>query len=150
MPLWSTSSDVYNDKTSDTARSKAFNIPVSCAGLKPGTKYQFYLDGVEFGWAVKPFGKKLGDDLVSDDNGVLQFNFLYDFQFEGNYAFDNLPTTPTTGSQYSAQSADTPYYFTTQRFLELKGTGGAYASSYFPLRLLITPAHANRIESHAH
>lgn len=150
MPLWSTSADVFNDKSSDTARSKTFNVPISCAGLKPATKFTFFLDGVEFGWAVKPFGKKLGDDLISADDGTLQFSFLYDFQFEGNYAFDNLPTTPSSGSQYNQNTVDTPYYFTTQRFIELKGTAGAYASAYFPLRLLITPAHTNRIESHAH
>jgi hypothetical protein len=150
MPLWTTSAEVFNDTTSDTVRSKAFNIPVQWKGLKPSTKYKFYLDGVELGFAVKPFGKKLGDDLISGADGTLSFSVLYDFQFEGNYAFDNLPTTPVTGAQYNQQSSDTPYYFTTQRFFELKGVGGAYASGYFPLRLLITPAHVNRLESHAH
>jgi hypothetical protein len=141
MSLWTTSSDVFNDTASDTTRSKTFNIPISCAGLKPATKYVFYLDGVVYGWATKPFGKKLGDDLISGDDGTLRFTFLYDFQFKASYAFDNLPTTPSGGSQYNQNTIDTPFYMTTQRFLELKGTGGAYASTYFPLRTLITPAH---------
>lgn len=150
MPVWTTSPDVFDDVTSDTVRSKAFNVPITCMGLKPNTKYDFYLDGIEFSWAAKPFGKRLGQDLVSDASGKLSFYFLYDFQYEGNYAFDNVPNTPATGSQYNQQGDDQPYYFTTQRFIELKGAGGAYASAYFPLRLLIIPSHTNRMESHAH
>jgi hypothetical protein len=149
MPVWATSNTVFDDTTTDTLRSKAFNIPIESGSLKPNTKYDFYLDSILYNWACKPWGKNLGDDLVSDDEGKLYFNFLYDFQYEGNYAFDNLPVTPVTGSQYNQQGADQFYYFTTNRFLELKGAG-SYVSAYFPLRLLIIPSHVNRIESHAH
>lgn len=150
MPLWSTSNSVFSDTISDTVRSKTFNIPATVAGLKPSTNFDFYLDGVLYNWAVKPYGANLGDQLKSDQFGKLQFNFLYDFQYEGNYAFDNLPTTPITGSQYNQQGPDTLYYYTTTRFIELKGPGDAYASSYYPLRLLIIPSHVNNITSHSH
>jgi hypothetical protein len=149
MPLWSTSNVVFADTTQDTLRSKAFNVPISVTGLKPNTKYDFYLDSVLYTWACKPFGKNLGDNLVSDASGKLTFYFLYDFQYEGNYAFDDLPVTPQTGSQYNQQGTDQYYYYKTNRFIELKGPG-SYASAYFPLRLLIIPSHVNRIQSHAH
>ena len=149
MPLWSTTNAVFDDTTSDTARSKAFNVPIECMGLKPNTKYNFFLDGVDYSWAAKPWGKNLGEDLVSDNEGKLSFYFLYDFQYEGNYAFDNLPATPVTGTQYNQQGNDQFYYYSTQRFVELKGAG-SYVSAYFPLRLLIIPSHVNVIQSHAH
>jgi hypothetical protein len=149
MPLWNTTSDVFSDVTSDTVRSKTFNVPADVSGLKAKTNYDFYLDGVQYNWACKPFGRQLGDQLVSDPEGKLKFNFLYDFQYEGNYAFDNLPATPVTGSQYNQQETDSYYYFTTTRFIELKGAN-SYASAYFPLRLLIIPSHVNNITSHQH
>lgn len=149
MPLWSTSNTVFDNKTSDTLRSKAFNVPIDCTGLKPNTKYEFYLDSVLYSWCCKPWGKNLGDALVSDEEGKLSFYFLYDFQYEGNYAFDDLPVTPQTGAQYNQQGVDQFYYFKTNRFVELKGPN-SYASAYFPLRLLIIPSHVNRVEGHAH
>ena len=149
MPVWNTSDAVFEDTTGDTARAKAFSVPANVFGLKPLTNYDFYLDGIQYNWACQPFGKGLGDTITSDDSGKVRFNFLYEFQYEGNYAFDNIPTTPDTGSQYNNNSNDSYYYFTTTRFIELKGAG-SYAAAYFPLRLLIIPSHTNRIESHAH
>lgn len=149
MPVWSTSNAVFNSTSGDTVRSKAFQVPISATGLKPNTNYDFFLDGIQYNWAVKPWGGTLGSQLTSDEFGTLDFYFLYDFQYEGNYAFDDLPVTPQTGSQYNKQGADSLYYFTTNRFVELKGPG-SYASAYFPVRLMIVPSHINRLQSHAH
>lgn len=150
MPVWTTSNAVFNTSVADTARSKTFAVPATVNGLRPTTNFDFYLDGILFNWACKPWGGNLGDQLQSDIYGKLNFIFLYDFQYEGNYAFDSIPNTTTPASAYNQPGPDVYNYFTTTRFIELKGPGGAYASAYYPLRLLIIPDHINTIQSHSH
>lgn len=147
MSVWTTSESVFEDTVSDTIRSKSYSVPVDCSGLKPSTKFSFYLDGIDLSWAAKPWGGRLGSDLVSDADGKLYFEFLFDFQYNGNYSFDEQNAAPKSGDQYRKDgsiAAQTPYYYKTQKFLELKGVGGAYASTYLPLRLLVTPQTASQ------
>lgn len=151
MPVMATSNLVFENTISDTARSKCFQVPVSCTGLQPGTTYSFFLDSIDYSWASKPYGGNLGDPLIPDQYGSLNFYFLYDFQYEGNYAFDDMPVSPQENSQFQQQGDDALYYMQTNRFIELKSAGGSYASTYVPLRLLIIPSHINAgTRGHSH
>jgi hypothetical protein len=47
------------------------SIYIYCTGLKPLTRHYFYLDGLENGEDVKPYGGKRGDPLITDKYGKL-------------------------------------------------------------------------------
>lgn len=150
MAVQATSNLVFENTMSDTMRSKCFQVPVSATGLQPGTSYAFYLDSIDYSWASKPYGGNLGDPLIPDQYGSLNFYFLYDFQYEGNYSFDDMQVSPQDTSQYQQQGTDALYYMTTNRYIQLISAGGSEASAYVPLRLLIIPSHVNRIQGHSH
>lgn len=44
-------------------------------GLKPYTRHYFYYEVLNRSDRCKQFGKKLGDPLITDENGMLEFSF---------------------------------------------------------------------------
>lgn len=119
MTVWATSSDVLSDVTSDVVRSKTFRIPVVTSGLKPGAKYVFFLDGIDYSWACRPTGGRLGADLRADASGKLSFLFLYDAPF-------HLSNGTNRGA-----------FVETNRLVELRGPDSV-ATTFLPFRTLTT------------
>lgn len=57
-------------------RDQAFDITVN--GLLPTTYHYMFFEGNKVAaTSYKPLGGKLGDPLISDENGKLQFTFYY-------------------------------------------------------------------------
>lgn len=72
------------------ARDQVFDITVN--GLLPLTYHYLYFEGKQVSSTNrKPYGGKLGDQLVSDQNGQLRFSFYYSSQ---------LPESTTELSEY--------------------------------------------------
>ena len=53
-------------------------------GLRPYTTYYLYVNNVKINSRVKQFGKKLGESLVSDENGKLKIVFYLDSSIPSN------------------------------------------------------------------
>ena len=71
-------------------REQSFNITVT--GLLPLTYHYVYYEGKQApGTQYKPIDGKLGDSLISDENGQLKFVF---------YVNTNLPSATTTLAEY--------------------------------------------------
>lgn len=63
------------------------------AGLKPKSTYYFYVNGQQANTMVKPFGKKLNNPLISDDNGKLKIVYYFGSDISSTSvtsAFDKL------------------------------------------------------------
>jgi len=56
-------------------RFKERDIILEFYGLRPHTTHYFYFDKVKVTGMVKQFGKKLGQPLISDENGNLEVVF---------------------------------------------------------------------------
>ncbi|MDR3502871.1 MAG: hypothetical protein P4L79_09835 [Legionella sp.] len=58
-----------------SVNSQAFTF--SIVGAKPYTQYNVYSDGFDLSCRVKPFGRNLGETLLSDQSGKLNFILFY-------------------------------------------------------------------------
>lgn len=87
----------YNS-TSQVFRFKA-------VGLKPNTKHNFFYENVNNSVRCAQVGKTLYplQDMVSDQNGVLEFDFFYDALFEDPTIAD-IPNAATITSDFFAFS----------------------------------------------
>jgi len=78
MTIWTTNletalnSSPFNRSSSGRAFSKGFKVH----GLNPGNQFKFYVNNVDMSWAVKQFGKRMGDDLIVGQDGKLDIQFL--------------------------------------------------------------------------
>jgi hypothetical protein len=71
-------------------RDQAFNMTVN--GLLPMTYHYLYFEGNQVASSqYKPLGGKIGDPLISDQNGQLSFTYYY---------ASNLPNVTTEFSEY--------------------------------------------------
>lgn len=61
--------------TKYSINSQSFNF--SIGGVKPYTTYTVYSDGYDLTCRVKPFGKNLGDPLITDQYGMMGFTLFY-------------------------------------------------------------------------
>ena len=88
MTVWATSSTTLKDVGQPVMKASCWNLPVKIGSLKINSKYKFYDNNVDMGWACKPVGKKLGDDLVSNDSGIIEFTFLFETSYQTSYALN--------------------------------------------------------------
>ncbi len=72
-------------------RFKERDIILEFYGLRPYTTHYFYFDKVKVTDMVKQFGKKLGQPLISDENGNLKIIFY----LSSGIASDSYESIPT-------------------------------------------------------
>ena len=85
-----------------TSTSQKFAFRVT--GLKPNTKHNFFYENVNNSVRCAQVGKTLypQQDMISDENGVLEFDFFYDIIFEPNIA--DIPNATSINSDFYAYS----------------------------------------------
>ncbi len=66
---------------SDTQRAGAMCYRMTFKGLRPNTKHKMYLENVDFSWACRTYGKNIGEDMISDENGDLIVFVYYEIPF---------------------------------------------------------------------
>lgn len=148
MPLVATSNTFLDDISYDTFQTRNHTWNMKFWGLKPNTKHDLYVDGVEYNWAAKQFGKDLGADLVSDSDGKLLFNLFYEFPFEGTYSLDMSNKNQNLGSGSSVTSVDCKYV-KTDIVVELRA-GNSVTTHRIPYRICYVQGHTNRSDHHGH
>lgn len=149
MPLVSTSNTNINTIDYDTFTTRTVNLPINTIGLKAYTQFDVYVDGVNCNWAAKQFGKDLGDPLVSDQEGKLSFFILYEFPYEGTYAYDSVNNNGNNGKLGSQTNKNVNYV---DSFIEIELRIGSVIVSKMkiPSPLIVTPGHTNRSDHHGH
>lgn len=71
-------------------RIKFFPLEISCLNMIPGTKYDVYLEGILYNDRVKPYGKNLGDSVVSDNMGRVIFQLMLHIPYNEKYITNNM------------------------------------------------------------
>jgi hypothetical protein len=71
-------------------RFKERDIILEFYGLRPHTTHYFYFDKVQITGMVKQFGKKLGQPLISDENGNLKIIFYLTSGISSN-SYESIP-----------------------------------------------------------
>lgn len=71
-------------------RFKERDIILEFYGLRPYTTHYFYFDKVQISSMVKQFGKKLGQPLISDENGNLKVIFYLTSGISSN-SYESIP-----------------------------------------------------------
>lgn len=139
----STPSSLIPDASNDTYQGKARRIILKTTGLKPLTKHDVYFDGILYNFATKPYGGNIGDPLISDNGGYIQFESLYEHPFEGSYSYEGIVDKSKLDGGSSSR------FNKTYMFIELKGPD-SYASFNYPKRIYVVSTHVNRQETHGH
>lgn len=81
-----------------SAKGQVFQIAVT--GLKPNTIHNFKFQAYDANAKVRPSGKNLGDSLISDNTGKLNFEFFYDT------SIDDSTSTVTQENELAAYFAN--------------------------------------------
>lgn len=55
--------------------------------LKPKTTYYFYVNKVQISDRIKQFGKKLGESLITDENGYMKLVYYIDSNIPSDSAY---------------------------------------------------------------
>lgn len=131
------------DASNDTFQTKARRLILKANGLKPLTKHDIYYDGILYNFATRPWGGNLGDALITDAKGFIQFESLYESPFEGTYSYEG--TNDSNKFDGGSQSRFNKSYM----FVELKGPD-SYGSFNYPKRIYVVSAHVNRPQDHGH
>lgn len=149
MPTTFTSNSAFA-LSSDTFKTQTKAVELPFIGLKSSTKHDVFVDGINYNWATKQFGKNLGDDLVSDERGRLTIIIYLEIPYEGTVSYDNIIHNTNQNVLIGNQSeAKARNYMTTNKVIEVKGDN-SYGKYLKTLRILVNPAHVNRAESHGH
>lgn len=80
------SSELLTTRTNKISRKKCFVIDLYFVSMLSNTKYDVFLDGINVNAFCKPFGKNLGDSLISSSTGIISANLLMDIEYDNNYA----------------------------------------------------------------
>lgn len=72
-------------------RFKERDIILEFYGLRPHTTHYFYFDKVKVTTMVKQFGRKLGQPLISDENGNLKVIFYLSSGISSS-SYESIPT----------------------------------------------------------
>lgn len=94
MAIWATSNAVFQT-SGQFSKVKAYAIPNVVTALKPSSPYDFYVNGINMDWAVKPYGGNLSQQLVSDGSGKLIFTYYFEQQYFHGYAIAGLASANT-------------------------------------------------------
>lgn len=88
--MTSISNTLLTTATKKVTKTKCFPVELYCTNMKPDTKYDFYCDGVLMNAFCKPFGKNLGDQIISDPNGKVQVLFLFNIEYNENFIINKV------------------------------------------------------------
>jgi hypothetical protein len=65
-------------RADDTQVAGAASIVLRFVGLRPNSKHRVYIEGEDYTWACKGWGKNLGEELVTNEFGSVCFSILYE------------------------------------------------------------------------
>lgn len=151
MSLQATSNSYYQTLTLDPPITTNGLIRFDAWGMKPNTKYDIFVNDVDYGWATKPWGKNLGDQIVSDSNGKAVFFILTEIPFEASYAYDRVIADNNTVQSRNQQNnqLSSVNLNETVRTIQLIAPGSTITIKTRVI-MWITLGHPNRSEHHTH
>lgn len=74
-------SSLLNTIASKITKTKCYPYEISAKGLKPNTVYNIKLNGTDVGSFTKPYGKDLGEQLLSTQNGTIHALVLINIDY---------------------------------------------------------------------
>lgn len=130
-------------KSLNTIRTQTHMTFFGVQGLRPNTRHDVYLEGELYTFACKQFGKDLGEDLISDENGRLAFYMLHEVEFNRNMNFE-LQSSQSLAFQSSGvnqqDSRREANLVTNYKIVEIKSPdGNSYSQLNLESPLLLTP-----------
>jgi hypothetical protein len=70
---------------SKVVKTKCYPMEIFGTGLSPNTKYDLHYDGINMNAFCKPYGKNLGDQIMSDEQGQCKVLFLMNIEYNLSY-----------------------------------------------------------------
>jgi hypothetical protein len=120
--------------------------------MRPLTKYDILVNDIDYGWATKPWGKNLGDDIISDRNGKATVFILHEIPFEQSYTYDSFLNQTDSATQLRNQQtyqATTVNIQTTAKTIQFSAPN-SLITVILPVRIWLTLGHPNRSDHHTH
>ncbi|SRR6266571_3026348 len=79
-------------QASKVVKHRCFPIEIVAKGLYPTTNYNVFFDGTNVNAFIKPYGKNLGSQIVSDTKGQIKALFLMNINYNENYITNTPPS----------------------------------------------------------
>jgi hypothetical protein len=128
----------------ETYQSAATEVRMTVAGLLPKTTYKITIEGADYGFATRQVGKRLGDPLISDKLGQLDFFLYTEVPFQVQYGpVDGVSSVPDKGGILQTQNSRTNYRQTT-KVLKLSAPGSSLEFE-MPSTYYFVPTKPNQI-----
>jgi len=121
--LVSTTNTALTTPAVKVLKSRYFSVELKCVNMRPSTTYQFFVDGIDMSAFVKPYGKNLGDPIISQGDGTLIVQYHMSIPFSQNYLTNKV---------------DEAGYIQQTKQLEFRDPAGRSSSTYLPVGLKIT------------
>ena len=115
--------DVLTTSTTKVLKTRYFSIELQCVSMVPNTQYDIYVEGVLMNAFCKPYGKNLGDPLISGPDGRLLVQYLMSIPYN---------------QQYLTIKADVSGYMAKSQMIEFRDPSGRSSVTYIPIRMKVT------------
>jgi len=136
----------------DTHRSGVHCYKMTFTGLRPSTKHKVYLDGVDYTWACRGWGQNLGEDIITDINGVAKVHVYYEIPFSRPAVYETK--TPESIAYYSNRINNKNKRMedvvqVQYKVFEIRSADSqSYATAQMHFHICIIKGDVNRIEQH--
>lgn len=127
----------------DTYQSQMKEVRMHVVGLMANTTYQISIQDADYGFATRQIGKKLGDPLVSNSSGQIDFFIYTEVPFMGQYGpIDGVSPAPKRGILQTQNSPNN--YRQTTNLLTLSAPGSTL-NFEIPATYYFVPTRPNQI-----
>jgi hypothetical protein len=128
----------------DTYQSQMKEVKIHCVGLLANTTYTVSIQDADYGFATRQLGKNMGEALVSNSSGQLEFFLYTEVPFMGNYGpIDGVSSAPKQGGVLQTQNSPNNYRQTTN-LLTLSAPGSVLKFE-IPATYYFVPTKPNQI-----
>jgi|SRR6185503_140700 hypothetical protein len=143
MPIAATSNLSFV-QAPDTYQTQMREVRIHAVGLMANTTYQISIQDTDYGFATRQIGKRLGDSLVSNSSGQIDFFIYTEVPFNSQYGpVDGVSPAPARGGVLQTQNSPNNYRQTTN-LLTLSAPGSTLQFE-IPATYYFVPTKPNQI-----
>lgn len=96
MPIRTTTPDSASISLTSVPKTRMTTVALKATGLKTGSRYTFWCNGVDMTWACRTPGTRIGSPLITDESGSMTVLFSAEM-----YPDATLSTTPARTKYHS-------------------------------------------------
>lgn len=125
-------------RAQNITRTQNHYYHMRASGLRPNTKHNIFIEGIDRGYSTRQFGKNFGEDLISDENGEIRYGVLYELEYNRDKNFE-IPSKQQTDPNNQQGSKKPSRIFVENKIIELiSPDGGSQCQFVLKLNIILT------------